>query len=133
MKKMLTLSLCMILLLSAFSCKKKSVESAFNGTWELRYIEGIQIAGADPNFKAGNGNVLKFSESNYERYVDHQLIDSGTFAFQKEEVRINNSQSNYSILLKNNEKVYINLSGKKLIVFYGQIAADGVENHYEKQ
>jgi len=133
MKKILTRSLCMLLLLSVISCKKKSAESTLNGTWELRYIEGIQIAGADPNFKAGNGNVLKFSESNYERYADHKLIDSGTFTFQKEEVRINNSKSNFSVLLKNKEKVYINLAGKKLVVFYGQIAADGVENHYEKQ
>jgi hypothetical protein len=133
MKRILTFSISMMLLFSLISCKKKSAESNLNGTWELRYTEGIQVAGADPNYKAGNGNILKFSGNNYERYADNKLIDSGTFSLQEEVKNINNTRSNYSILLKNNDKLYINLSGNKLIVFIGVIAADGIENHYEKQ
>lgn len=123
----------MLMLISLISCKKKSDESSLNGSWELRRVDGIQIAGADPNFKSGEGNILKFSERNFEWYQANKLSASGTFTIQPEVIQINNSKSNYSILFNNNkDKIYINLSGKKLIVFLGVIAADGTESHYEK-
>lgn len=134
MKKIIILSFGVMLLFSLISCKKKSEESNLNGSWELRYIAGIQIAGTDPNFKAGNGNIIKFSDHTFEKYENNKMIDSGTFSIQKEEAPVNNYKSNYSIVFNNNtDKVYLNLSGKKLIVFMGSIAADGTESHYEKQ
>ncbi|CAM4055109.1 hypothetical protein SAMN06265348_10256 [Pedobacter westerhofensis] len=133
MKKILTLSISILLLLSLNSCKKKTEESSLNGSWELKRIEGIQIAGADPNFASGTGNILTFSGSNFEWYENNKLKASGTFTVQPDVMAINNSTSNYSLLFNNNkDKVYINLTGKKLIVFLGVIAADGTESHYEK-
>lgn len=136
MKKFLTLSLCLGLLLLITNCKKKTIEPTeadLNGSWELRYLAGIQVAGMDPNYKPGNGNLLKFNQQNYERYDSGKLVDSGKFTIKPEATTVNSSQTNYSILLKNETKLYLNLSAKKLIVFNGVVAADGTEATYEKQ
>lgn len=126
-------SIIICLLLSAAGCKKKSAETQLNGTWELTYVNGIQVPGVNPNFEAGKGNLLKFSGQNYEKYIEGQLVSSGTFSIKKEsEVAVNNNKANYSILF-NNEKLLVNLSAKQLIVFDGVIAADGIESTYKKQ
>jgi hypothetical protein len=135
MKKILTLSFSLLLIFSLISCKKKEQESNLQGSWELRRIEGIQVAGVDPNFKSGNGNVLKFNGNNYEWYNENKLQSSGTFTIQPDVRPINNLKSNYSLTLSNDNQIqlYIHLEGKKLVVFLGVIAADGTESHYEKQ
>jgi len=133
MKKFLTLSISLLLLFCVISCKKKSAESNLNGSWELRRIEGIQVAGVDPNFKPGNGNKLIFTDRNFEWYDSNTLKMSGTFTIQPDVKNINNLKSNYNITLSTYpEKLYINLKGNKLVLFFGAIAADGTESHYEK-
>lgn len=123
----------MLLILCLISCKKKSDESDLSGSWELRRIDGIQIASVDPNFKSGSGNILKFNDRNFEWYEENKLKASGTFTIQAEVKDINNTKSNYSILFNTStDKIYINLTGKKLVIFQGIIAADGTESHYEK-
>lgn len=136
MKNFLTLSLSFGLLFFITSCKKKTIEPTeadLNGTWELRYLAGIQVAGMDPNYKPGNGNLLKFNQESYERYDSGKLVDSGKFTIKPDVTTVSSSQTNYSILLKNQTKLYLNLSAKKLIVFDGIIASDGTEATYEKQ
>ena len=133
MKGIFYTSIIICLLLSAVGCKKKSAETNLNGTWELTYIGGVQVAGVNPNFEAGKGNLLKFSGQNYEKYMEGKLVSSGTFSIKKEpEIPINNTKANYSILF-NNDKLLVNLSAKKLVIFDGVIAADGTESTYKKQ
>ncbi len=133
MKRIFYTSIIICLLLSAAGCKKESAETKLNGTWELTHIDGIQVAGVNPDFETGKGNLLKFSGQNYEKYIGGQLVSSGTFSIKKEtEVPVNNNKANYSILF-NNEKLLVNLSAKQLIVFDGVIAADGTESTYKKQ
>ena len=133
MKRIFYTSIIICLILSAAGCKKKSAETNLSGTWELTHVNGIQVAGVNPDFETGKGNLLKFSGQNYEKYNGGQLVSSGTFSIKKEaEVAVNNTKANYSILF-NNEKLLVNLSSKKLVIFDGVIAADGIESTYNKQ
>lgn len=133
MKGIFYTSVIICLLMSAAGCKKKSAETNLNGTWELRHINGIHVAGVSPDFPAGNGNLLEFNGQEYKRYIDGKVVSSGSFSLKKEaEVAVNNTKANYSILF-NNEKLLVNLSAKKLVVFDGVIAADGTESTYVKQ
>lgn len=137
MKKNLTLSLLsLILLITIFGCKKKdSAESpvTLNGSWELRNVLGLQVQGADPNYTPGNGNIFVFSEGNFKKYANGKLVDSGSYTIQKEEVKINNNASNYSMLLNNKTKLYLKIADRTLVIFDGVIAADGYEATYERQ
>ncbi len=134
MKNIFRLSLSLIVLFTVISCSKKTTGPDLNGTWELRHIEGIQVAGTDPNFKAGNGNYFKFDGQNFEKYNDGKKTESGSFSITPEEnVPVNNKKANYSIKFNNEEKTYILLSDKTMVLFNGIIAADGTEFTYEKQ
>ena len=134
MKNIFRLSVGLIVLFTVISCSKKETGTELNGTWELRHIAGIQVAGANPDFKAGNGNYFKFDGQNFERYSDGKKTESGSFSITPENnVPINDKKANYSIKFNNEEKTYILLSDKALILFNGIIAADGTEFTYEKQ
>ncbi|TPD73386.1 lipocalin family protein [Flavobacterium microcysteis] len=134
MKNIFRVSFGLIVLFTVISCSKKETGPELNGTWELRHIAGIQVAGANPNLKAGNGNYFKFDGQNFERYTDGKKTESGSFSITPEDnVAINDKKANYSIKFNNEEKVYILLSDKTLVLFNGIIAADGTEFTYEKQ
>ena len=137
MKNVFKLSLVVLLLIAVISCKKKAGEPVvipqINGIWELRHIEGIQVANADPNFKPGNGNLLKFEQSNFKSYVDGKMTNNGTYVIKEEKNSVNGKTTNYSLLLNDKDKYYLNLSGNKLVLFIGSIPADGVESTYERQ
>lgn len=134
MKNIFRVSFSLIVLFTVISCSKKATGPELNGTWELRHIAGIQVAGANPDFKAGNGNYFKFDGQNFEKYNDGKKTESGSFSITPEEnVPVNDKKANYSIKFNNEEKAYILLSDKKMILFNGIIAADGTESTYEKQ
>lgn len=134
MKSILKLTLSTIILFSLISCEKKAEASQLNGTWELRHVAGIQVAGVNPDFKAGNGNTYKFEGETFEKYSDGKKVDSGTFVLAPEQdVPVNNTKANYSIIFNKGEKQLANLSGKTLVLFNGIIAADGTESTFEKQ
>lgn len=134
MKNILNLVVPFMVLFTIVSCEKKSITDELNGSWELRHIEGIQVANADPVFKPGNGNLLKFEGQKYERYYDGNKEEEGTFTITPEDTAINNRKANYSITFDDDkEKTYLFLDKKQLIVFNGVIAADGTESTYEKQ
>lgn len=127
----LSLSVCVMTVL--VSCGNKKATSPIEGTWEITHVAGIQVAGVDPNFKKGNGNVLKFSGDHFEKFTDGTKVESGVFSLQPESELINNSKSNYALSLNDAEKVSVLLSDNKLVLFNGIIAADGTEVTYEKQ
>lgn len=133
MKNYFKITVAMVAIFTLVSCAKKTKATELEGTWEIRHVAGIQVAGVDPNFKVGNGNLLKFHDGNFEKHTDGALVDKGTFSLIPESESINNSQSNYALVLNDNEKVSILLADKKLVVFNGVIAADGTEITYEKQ
>jgi hypothetical protein len=132
MKNVLKLALGLLLVLSVLSCKKEVSVSNLNGTWELRYLVGGQIATASPNYEPGNGNRIIFKQQKFERYDDGRLVESGTFTLTPEKAKVNNEVANFSLITDNNLKQYIKLSPKDLVIFTGVVAADGTEAHYVK-
>lgn len=134
MKNILKLTLVLTILFVFTACKKKSLEKGINGTWELRHLVGGMIAGADPNYKKGNGDIYVFNDQKFDRYSKGKIIESGTFVISTERKDINNNHANSAITFSTStEKYYTNLSGDKLTIFIGVIAADGVEVTYERQ
>lgn len=134
MQNTLKLTLILAILFSFSACKKKSLGNGINGSWELRYVAGGQIAGADPNYRKGNGEIYVFNNQNFEQFSKGKVIQSGTFVMSTESKDINNNHANSSITFSTStEKYYTKLSGNKLTIFIGVIAADGVEVTYERQ
>jgi hypothetical protein len=134
--KTLTKSPLLILLLFMMlaGCKTtKSLESKLNGQWELRHVKGIQVANVDPNFPKGNGYILKFDNGKLEKYAKGKLEESDDYTVKEEKARINNSEVKYSIFFKKaNSTKHFNISDQKLVIFDGELAADGTESAYEK-
>lgn len=134
--KTLTKSPLLILLLFMMlgGCKTtKSLESRLNGQWELRHVKGIQVANVDPNFPKGNGYILKFDNGKLEKYAKGKLEESDDYTVKEEKTRINNSEVMYTIFFKkSNSTKHFNISDQKLVIFDGELAADGTESAYEK-
>lgn len=134
MKTLIKSSLIIILLSTVLmSCKTKSLESQLNGRWELRHVKGIQVANVSPDFAKGNGYILKFNNGKLEKYANGKLEEEEDYTVKQEKTRINDTEVMYSILFKkNNLTKHFNLSGQNLVIFDGEIAADGTESTYEK-
>jgi hypothetical protein len=70
------------------SCKKDTINqnadnsSSIVGNWELR----IDQTGMTPtiNYASGNGNILKFTATDYQVYNNGQLVKSGKYAIIKD-------------------------------------------------
>jgi len=123
----------LLLLIILAGCKTKSLESKLNGKWELRHVKGIQVANVDPNFPKGNGYILKFDNGKLEKYAKGKLEEVDDYTVKEEKTRINNSEVMYSIFFKKaNSTKHFNISDQKLIIFDGELAADGTEFAYEK-
>jgi hypothetical protein len=138
MKKYLMLFVCLVLFSTISSCKKDPVpnETTLNGSWELRYLLGIQVPGIDPNFKPGNGNIYTFNNGKYQISQQSKAVDSGTYVIQKDERKINNNTSTHSMQITSkvysSRNLYLKISSSTLVVFDGVIAADGIEATYAK-
>jgi len=135
MKTALKIFSVIMIICTLFACKKGNDDNEDNisGRWEFRGTVGGFIPIINQKNKPGNGNILKFEGNNYEFITDGKVTKSGTYTIMKESKAINNTSANaYLIFDGNKEKTYINLSRKKLILFFGIIAADGVETTYER-
>ena len=141
MKHLFKLTLSLLLIVSISSCKKEVNQSALDGSWELRETNGgYRIAGSESTYPPGNGTIIKFSGSTYEKYTAGKLVDNGTITIQKEKKKVNNDEANFSIsfvslnptLFSAPFKQPMKLSKKSMILFFGEMASDGFENSYVK-
>lgn len=135
MKLLIKLSFVLMLTTVFISCAKKpdATGPGLDGEWELRHVNGIQVANVNPNFAPGNGNILKFNNGKLEKYSNGKLVDTMSYTIQKDTMKINNTQSSYRIDYANHSKQYFKLDSGKLVIFDGMIAADGTESTYEKK
>ena len=67
------------------SCKKNISEStpSLIGKWELRERTGGFLGGST-TYPAGNGDILKFTNTHFERYFNGQIVNSGTYNLTKD-------------------------------------------------
>lgn len=128
-------SIICILLLSFIACEKaENFENNIDGTWELRHVKGIQIAGMSPDFPPGNGYILKIDGNTYQRFHKGAAVSSGTFAVIKTELEIDGIKFPFKLDFDqaNDIDVFAKMSGKKLILSIGSIASDGTTSTYER-
>lgn len=116
------------------ACKKNEMKPArLEGSWELRHILGVQVAGAPSDYARGNGDIIKFKGNKYQRFLDGEEIFSGTFEISEGKADIDGTR--YSSVIVFDGKTwqsYIKIEGKKLRICSGTIAADGTTMTYEK-
>jgi len=130
MKKLFLFGILAILL----GCKKDNTPSndQLIGKWEYRGTS-CYCTPPDPNsVKTGNGNIIVFTANTYKRLKKDTLIKSGTYRTRKydnahEQIMYDNDTSSNNI-------TFFRIEGK-ILTFYGTVplAADGPEDHYERQ
>ena len=124
------------------SCKKDGtakdiINSTFIvGSWELRQAQNGMIPTID--YSSGNGNILKFSNSTYEKYTNTNLVKSGHYIIIEdtsvvEEVGlvIPSGQFTHRIVYDNDfasRKTFIQISYNKLTFLSGFFPLDGGSN-----
>lgn len=117
-----------------FGCKKDEVQpESLIGTWELRHVLGVQVAGAPSDFPKGNGSIIQFSADEYQQIEKGKVISTGTYRIVKESAEIDGTKYDQRIIFDDDQwKTFIKLSGGDLLVCNGTIAADGTTATYEK-
>ncbi|HRH59226.1 MAG TPA: hypothetical protein PL045_01585 [Chitinophagaceae bacterium] len=122
------------------ACSKDSAretDAAITGTWELRQVsDSIQPI----DYPAGNGNLLKFTNTVYEIYINGLLTKSGEYKIisdntVRESVCLEIADGQYTerIIYDNDTsavKQFIEISGNTLSFIAGCYANDG--GHSEK-
>lgn len=87
--KQYILTICYGAIIISFSCciKQRAAEETGGslviiGTWELKHAQN----GMSPeiNYPSGNGNMLKFADSTYERFTNNTLVKSGHYIIIKD-------------------------------------------------
>jgi hypothetical protein len=124
------------------SCKKDPASSrSLIGTWELRQAQTGMIPNID--YPRGNGNMLIFSESSYDKYTNSSLVKSGTYTLVRDDsveasvgLVVTRGQFKNRIIFDNDlvsPKTFIEVSNDKLTVLSGYFPLDdGSYLIYEK-
>jgi hypothetical protein len=140
MTRLIYLSSLCILLTAFGGCKKDNYSKSIAGVWELREQAGsIRIA-----YAKGNGNLLKFNNSNYEIYTDGKLTKSGVYMLipdtavqQNVCAGLSNKEYKNRIVFDGKEvetKKFIKISTNELNLVSGCFALDaGSSSLFEKQ
>jgi hypothetical protein len=115
-------------------CKKeRELPQSLLGKWEVRHVSGSQVATKPSALKAGNGDIIEFSDSQFQRFQNGKVISKGTYILIKDSTKIDGIEY-ADALIYNNEslKHYVNVSGNKLMISIGSIAFDGMTVTYER-
>ena len=79
MKRFLSPIVFVTLITFLISCRKDDTETstAIIGDWELLSVQAGMVP--TKNYPAGNGNILKYTNSDYQSFSNGQLVKSGTY------------------------------------------------------
>ena len=117
-------------------CKKeKALPQSLIGKWEERHVSGgqAQVPNTSPNTKAGNGYIIEFSETGFQRSQNGEITSQGTYKLMKDSVNIDGTIYNDALLFNNESlKRYVKVSGNKLMISIGSIAFDGMTVTYQR-
>ena len=124
------------------SCKKDQCTkdganySSIVGAWELRQVQAGMIPAID--YSPGNGSILKFSNSMYEKYTNNSLVASGQYILIEDTsveaevgLVIPSGQFTRRIIYDNDfssRKTFIQASDNKLTFLSGYFPLDGGSN-----
>jgi hypothetical protein len=132
MKKLLYIPLICLLAIICSSCKKSAIVPAtLVGTWELRQVSGSFTT----NYPAGNGHILKFTATGYERYDNDTLTKKGVYTTMpdstvEQNVCLIGLTNTYKTRIVydnkyNTTKVFIHITSTELNSISGCFAYDG--------
>lgn len=129
-----------IALLILSSCAKdqqgsaRRVEKSIEGSWELRQTSAAMVPGAQ-DYAPGNGNLLKFSDGQYERYTLGNLVQSGSYEILNDDsveqnvcLVVPNGKYGQRIVYDGNTtagKMFLHIEGDQLLFISGCYALDG--------
>lgn len=116
-------------------CKKDKASShSVVGKWELRNILGVQIANMPSVYKAGNGNIIEFTDTEFQNIQNGKTISKRTYVIVDASADIDGNSYSKALIYDNNEhsKWYFKISGDKLTMSVGPMASDGVTTTYQK-
>ena len=132
MKKTFPSTILILFLLVLNSCSKESTENTNTivGSWELREIIG-GFRGNQPqtNYAPGNGNLWEMSESAYQFYQNHVLMEQGTFVKGRDSSSATGKLTDF-LLLSSNEKLYFEISKDTLTFYSEELVYDGTIDKY---
>lgn len=131
--RLLTL-LCLLIFIS--SCKKETVlKNSLVGDWEYRSTYGgyTELGPYKPVLK-GNGNIYRFTKTELQKISKGVVYETISYTIVKEEKQVNIDKTSYKLVTnsQSNPEIPFKISGKRLTLYYGNIALDGWETTYEK-
>ena len=128
----------LLLILSAgfvFSCKKQSQsppppdqvhDISVKGIWELRNVSGGWIPIDSIDRSPGNGNLWKFTQTEFARVYEDSVYRSGTYSIsQGTGTDLNTERKIDQFVFNNAPAESFELIHDTLKVYYGWIPADG--------
>ncbi len=137
MKNFLKLALIFIMITSVSCDKEERLQSKLEGTWELRHIEGgYRPVNSPVDYAPGNGNILEFDGNKFQQLSGTNAAINGTYIIIKEEAEVNGEKLSHKIDFQSDQNLidpFFKISGGKLSLYYGHIAADGYVSTYIKQ
>ena len=134
----IVLTLTLLLSISIFySCKKENSNSSkiadqIQGSWELK-TSFNGTSGQTENFKIGNGNMLTFSNSDYEIYLNGTIVKSGTFQIIQEKSVVTKEIVDKIIYDKETNSIKNSIKIDNSQLTYSVDAFDGSTSIYQKK
>ncbi|HEY9364328.1 MAG TPA: hypothetical protein VIQ00_13765 [Chitinophagaceae bacterium] len=146
MKQVMHLACLAVFIIFFVSCKKQKAQNTSTsiiGSWELRQTSAAMNPVVN-NYSEGNGNIIKFSETNYEMYENGQLKKSGPYSVLEDTtveetvcLVFPDGQFTNRIIYDNDynaSKIFLEISGNKLSFVSGCYAVDaGHRSEYERE
>uniref|UniRef100_UPI0023F0D67B hypothetical protein n=1 Tax=Flavobacterium filum TaxID=370974 RepID=UPI0023F0D67B len=83
-----------------------------------------------------NGNILIFDGNKFQYKYSTNPVINGTYTIIEEETNVNGDNLSYKIDFQSDQNIgdpFFKISGGKLRLYFGQIAADGFVSIYEKE
>jgi hypothetical protein len=118
-----------------FGCAKNKTEITVKdlilGTWELQQQQGGMMPSV--NYPTGNGNLLKFTASGYQRFANGQLVQRGMYKLERDAsvetevcLVVPDGEFQNRIVYSNDpsRKVFVQVSNNKLQLLSGCFAYD---------
>src|SRR6476620_199460 len=110
-------------------CSDSDDLAILKGKWELRSRMGGMAPGG--NYQPGNGNLINFSDSTYEKWYNGQITVKGTYTISQG----NNPETGTMMKKINYEggfEEYFEFVNNQLVLYSGIIAADGTISKYAR-
>lgn len=102
------------------------------GVWELRGVTGGMKLYNPDDYKPGNGDLWRFTDTYFARVYHDSLFNSGSYTVTNTGVDMNTNRTINQFVFDNTPAESFELKNDTLHIYNGIIAADGTISHYVK-